>query len=151
MTKRRRNKRHSRTARDQRLNTSARVWMWESQPADPGNDFVLNVASKTPFGWVPVTQASLIHNLLERTRNWVVCGRALVLHPDGKMWMEQADMTLPSCKLLETEGAYDTLRALVLSANQTRHVFDCGWIARPWLNDDPTVVAPDWVYHDAPA
>lgn len=150
MTKKRRAKKHSRLSRDQRLNAGTRMWVWESEPASAGNDFVLHVQAKPMlFNWCDVTDHMLIENLLDRPRNWVICGRALVLNND-RVWMEQADMTLPSCRLRDVQEAYTALREEVLAANQLRHVFDCGWIAQSWRERDPTDVDPDWVYHDAP-
>lgn len=145
-------KKHSRAARDQRLFSNTRTWMWESEPTnDPECDFLLHTERKAmAFGWSKLTTPSLVHNLFDRPRNWVICGRALVRAPDGQVWMEQADMTLPSCKLLEVRMAYVKLRKAVLAENQTRHVFDCGWIAQTWMGKDPTEGEPDWVYHDAP-
>lgn len=144
-------RKHSRRARDQRLYSNVRAWMWEAEPADEGHDFVLHVEKKAlMFGWSTLTDRRMIDNLFNVARNWVICGRALVRTSDGNEWMEQADMSLPSCKLLEVQGAYDKLREAVLSANQTRHVYDCGWIAQTWLGNDPSEGNPDWVYHDAP-
>ena len=140
-----------RQARDQRMYANTRVWMWEAEPPnDRGSDFVLHVQKKALlFGWCDITDQRLIDNLFERTRNWVICGRALVQQGD-QIWMEQADMTLPSCKILDVRDAYASLREEVLRANQTRHVFDCGWIAQTWLGTDPTDGDPDWLFHDAP-
>lgn len=150
MSNKPRKKKHSRTARDQRLCSWTRMWMWESEPAGE-DDFVLHVQRKAMmFGWCDLTSQRVIDNIIERPRNWVVCGRALVRNPAGKMWMEQADFTVPSCKLLEIRDAYTRLREAVMSANQTRHVFDCGWIAQTWTNDDPAEADPEWVYHDTP-
>ena len=143
---------HSRRARDQRLFSNVRAWMWEAEPADEGNDFVLHVQKKALlFGWVTLSDRRMVDHLFEMNRNWVICGRALVMTPDGRAWMEQADMTLPSCRLLEVRDAYVQLRKEVLAANQERHVYDCGWIAQTWLHNDPSQADPDWVYHDAPA
>lgn len=152
-------KKHSHHARDQRLFSNVRTWMWEAEPvSDPDCDFLLHTQRKAlGFGWSDLTTPSLIHNLFDRPRNWVICGRALVRNPDGTVWMEQADMTLPGCKLLEVKMAYVKLRKAVLAENQIRHVFDCGWIAQTWLgadpavaDADPAVADADWVYHDAP-
>jgi len=145
-----RKKKHSRQARDQRLYANIRAWMWEAEPADGDNDFVLHVEKRAfRMGWSTLRDQRMIDNLFAVPRNWVICGRALVM-ADGKMWMEQADMSLPSRKLLEVNGAYEVLRRTVLDANQLRHVFDCGWIAQTWLHNDPSEADPDWVYHDAP-
>lgn len=144
-------KAHSRHARDQRLFSNVRAWMWESEPSTDDSDFVLHIQKKAlMWGWSTLQDPRMIDNLFAVTRNWVICGRALCMAPDGEMWMEQADMTLPSCKLLEVQGAYDELRDAVLGANRLSHVFDCGWIAQTWLGTDPTAGEPDWVYHDAP-
>ena len=150
MAKKRRTKKHSRRARDQRLFSNVRAWVWESEPADGDNDFMLHIEKKALlFGWSTLSDRRMIDNLFEVSRNWVICGRALVTNGD-KIWMEQADMTLPSCKLLEISDAYSMLRKEVLAANQERQVFDCGWIAQTWLGNDPSETDPDWVYHDAP-
>lgn len=143
---------HSRAARDRRLFSNVRTWMWESEPtSDPDCDFLLHTQAKAMlFGWSDLTTPSLVHNIFDRRRNWVICGRALCRSPDGTVWMEQADMTLPDCRLLEVRMAYVELRKSVLAENRTDHVFDCGWIAQTWLGKDPTSHDPDWVYHDAP-
>jgi len=146
-----RKKKNSRAARDQRMFADARVWMWESEPSPEGHDHYLHAQRRAmAFGWCNLSTPSVIENLLHRPRNWVVCGRALVRKPDGTMWMEQADFTITSRGLLDVEGAYDAVRAAVMEANQTRDVFDCGWIAQSWVKADPSRVDPDWVYHDAP-
>lgn len=144
-------KKNSRRARDQRLFSNVRAWMWESEPADEGNDFVLHLQKKALlFGWSTLSDQRMVDNLFAVNRNWVICGRALVRMPDGSEWMEQADITLPSCQLLKVRDAYAQLRKAVLGANQVRHVYDCGWIVQTWLGADPSEKDPDWVYHDAP-
>lgn len=150
-TKKRRAKRHNLTLRNQRVLSNIRAWMWESQRPDDDCEFILHAAKwMPPFGWAVLEDFDLVKDLFERPRNWVICARAVARAPDGVAWMEQADITLTNRALNSIEGAYDTLREMVVSAMRKDQIYDCGWIAQSWFDEDPADADPTWVYHDAP-
>lgn len=142
MAKRR--KQHSRRARDHRLYSNSQVWTWES------NGDVATAQSRSGFGWVDLGH-DLAEHLLNLPRNWMIGARALCRTDDGAEWMESALFDLPSYSIQRIQGAYEDLRAQVLSAQRTDHVYDMGWIIRTWAGKKPHDPLELWHYHDAPA
>lgn len=147
---RRARKNHSVVARDQRLFANCRLWTWEglASPVD-GEQFV-TAERWTPFGWVTMGP-DLAEHLVKRQRNWSIGVRALCRSGYGVMWMESCTFDLPSHNLQQIEGAYHKLRADVLSAQRTSHVYDLGWICQTWTGQRPEDPLELWHYHGAPA
>lgn len=145
-----RNKGHSRRARDHRLYANCRVWTWEGlrSPVD-GLQFVTSQRHSL-FGWIDMGH-DLAQHLLDFPRNWMIGVRALCRNKDGQMWMESAYFDLPSYNIQQIEGAYHKLRADVLAAQRTDHVFDMGWICQTWAGKRPDDALERWHYHHAPA
>lgn len=142
MAKRR--KPHSRRARDHRLYGNSHVWTWES------NGDVATAQTHSGFGWVDIGP-DLAQHLLNLPRNWMIGVRALCRAGDGTEWMESGLFDLPSYSIQRIEGAYRNLRAQVLDAQRTDHVYDMGWIIRTWAGKKPDDPLERWHYHDAPA
>jgi len=142
-------KRHSAIARDQRLFSQSRLWTWEGL-ASPGDGQQYTTAEKrTPFGWIDMGY-DLSHQLLKRPRNWSVAVRALCRSSDGAMWMESRIFDLPSYNLQQIQGAYHQLRADVLTAQRTAHVYDLGWICQTWQGTRPEDELELWHYQYTP-
>ncbi|OEY66830.1 hypothetical protein [Marinobacter sp. X15-166B] len=148
--KKRRTKKHSNWARDQRLFSSSHLFTWEGllSPAD-GYQYTTAQAFMRMGGWCPMGE-DLARHLLNYPRNWMIGVRALCRTPGGAMWMESQTFDLPSHRLSDIDDAYHKLRADVLSAQRTDQVFDMGWIAQTWRGEKPRDDVELWHYYYAP-
>lgn len=133
MTRQRR-KGHNRQKRSQRFMAGARVWTWEAEVNEHG-DQIAHAYGKTPFGYTPL-ERDIAQKLMEGIHNWRVCVRAVCRAPDDDVYFETAYFTVRQQRLNAFSGTYMDLRLQVLDAVNIRHVVDLGWICQPFYGED---------------
>ena len=117
------------------FNHKMRIWTWESERV---NDVNAAYAEKHMGSfWRPVGMP-VAQRVVNERQHWSVCIRALCYSGKGGPWVEEVTIT-PDAELAlqDLEGIYERYKGEVLAACQSRHVYDCGWLAQTFKSKNP--------------